>query len=496
MGCPFSAGAKTTALYVLGNLFAFNFNNTVSDFDWSISMMLRNGVPTMRPLLAAFFLFVFVDSAGAQFANFQDVDKVVSADMLTFQSIFRSASSDTVTIAMFGDSQETVPNAGGVDYVPAINFEFNQHFGNTPVSGIAFADSYDSRWLLAGGQNGVIDPSGKNRDSQLLPSQAIGRFDNSRSAGGLLAQLNLDADATTPNFNAPGLEFGRNVRVEVTVRDSIGSGEVDWRVNLQDGDGRNFFGGENIATGVTNLGLGASAGNYLTADLGVFQIPEDHNAVQVIARGADANGVEIAGIRFINEDNPAGIAVESFSAGGYRAYRIEQDHGDAAQALLGIANHDVLALHFGANDSVDRSAVEYREDLVSLIETFREWSGDEEKPIIIFTDADHDTGNSLFRREQFDQFAGVAADVALSLDNVLAVNSRLLAHEIGWRADGDLLDYAGDGVHYTTFGAQTLAEVEVAALVEALSVPEPSSGIILFAGLSLLCLSRRRTLNV
>ena len=425
----------------------------------------------MRNLFIAVVLGLLnPDLISAQFADFRDVDTVVSANLSVFEDLFRQAHSGTVTIAMFGDSQETSDHGGGRDYVPAFNFELNRRYGNTPVSSTAFARSYASRWLLGGSAHGVDQILG-NSEGSILPSQRIGRFDNSPAIGGLLAQLNLDAGSTTPSFDAPGLEFdGRRVRVKLTVRDSIGSGEVRWRANIQDGDGRNYFGGVNIASGTTSLGLGSGDGNYVTADLGVIEIPDGHNSLQLIARGADANGVEIAGIRFYNEDNPVGMAMESFSAGGYKASRLPDDHGNARGAFQNLVDHDIISFHFGANDSINRTPRQFRDDLIEVIEMFRDWSGDADKPVILFTDPDR-VIDFADDRLHFDQYAAVAASIAMSEENVLAVNSRLLAHEIGWRVDANLFQFASDGVHYSTHGAQRLAELEVGALFSALTQP-------------------------
>lgn len=420
------------------------------------------------PLLVLLSVLSANESFG-QFADFRDVDKVVSANMSTFKEIFQEGYKRTVKISLFGDSQETVPHAAGEVYIPALNLELNRRYGNTPVSSLAMPNSYRTRWLLRGAQHGVVESFGRNNSSVLLPSQSIARFINFPRVGGLLAQLNLDASNSPRSDDVDVVEFDtRRVRVQVVIRDSIGSGEVQWRINVQDGDVTNFFGGTDIATGVTDLGLGSTT-DFVTADLGVFEIPEGHNAVQAIARGVDGNGVEIAGIRFLNESSPVGVAVDSFSAGGYRANRLVNVHGDADDAFRAIANNDIIALHFGANDLIDRTAVEYRSDLIEVIEQYRDWSGDDKKPFILFTDADRQVDNA-HDREQFDQFADVAAGIAMSMENVLAVNSRLLAHEIGWHIGGDFTRYVADTVHYNTEGSRVLARLEIDALFEALDI--------------------------
>ena len=61
----------------------------------------------------------------------------------------------------------------------------------------------------------------------------------------------------------------------------------------------------------------------------------------------------------------------------------------------------------------------------------------------------------------------MAAAVALSQNNVLALNTRrLAAEELDWIADTETIDpYLADQVHYTEFGAQELARIEVASLM-------------------------------
>ena len=217
----------------------------------------------------------------AQYSHFLATPRFLSPDIDTFQQLFRSASSGGLRIAMFGDSQETSNGGGGRFYLPALNLEFNLHYENTPESNVAFARSYAAEWLLGGSDFGVS--STQVSGSNLLPSQRVGRFGNAPSHIGLLAQLNLDA-TNTPDINSEALEFNtQNVEVQLIGRGFEGSSEIDWRINVNPTDFRGYFGGTNIASGVTAMGLGSSvSGQYHTESIGVFSVPDGNRAIQVI----------------------------------------------------------------------------------------------------------------------------------------------------------------------------------------------------------------------
>ncbi|MEJ0005146.1 MAG: hypothetical protein WDM77_01825 [Steroidobacteraceae bacterium] len=57
-------------------------------------------------------------SAQASFSTFAQVDYFWTQSPQTFQGIFQAARTQTVRIAILGDSQETNPGGKGQDYIP------------------------------------------------------------------------------------------------------------------------------------------------------------------------------------------------------------------------------------------------------------------------------------------------------------------------------------------------------------------------------------------
>jgi len=456
------------------------------------NLFRKKGLHALPILIVALMSCVCCCStATAQYSTWMNVPALESANKAYFGNLFLQAHTSTVRMAMFGDSQETVPGAGGTVYIPSLNLEFNRIYGNTPESSVAFARSYSNEWLLAGSNAGasLVFTSG----SDLLPSQWVGRFSSSAGELGLLAQLNTTAE-NTPFANRPGFrEFaGNNVTVQIIGRNWIGSSEIAWRVNLQPGDSLNYYGGTNIGSGVTSMGLGNSASGYSSQTVGTFSLGATNDSMQVIARGSGITGADVAGVRFINADNPAGLAIQSFSAGGYTVSQFLNQHADAGDAFRAFGDYDAVMVHFGVNDTAAITALQFASDLQNLIDRMRTWASNPDLAIILMSDPDRE-GLTASQRTQFDMFPGAAAAVALANSNVLAVNSRRLADGIGWTAGGPLFtNYVSDGVHYTTLGGQSLAELEVTAMYSLTSIPEAGCGLVLLMAGTAVALSRRR----
>lgn len=454
----------------------------------SCPILIRAARPALWALGCLFLVPLTAD--GMQYQSWEAVPVLSSASSGRFGEMFRSAQTSGARMAMFGDSQETVPGAGGRFYVPSFNAEFYRRYGNVPESTVSFARSYSDDWLLRGSNAGIDQFITTGPD--LLPSQWIGRFNDSPGETGLLAQLVTTAE-NTPHANTAGQrEFNAsNIGVEVIGRSRPGSAEIAWRVNLQSGDFMNYYGGTDLASGTTSLGLDQAGVGYHTQHLGVFS-RGTHDAIQVIARGAGPAGADIAGVRFLNADNPAGISVQSFSAGGYRVADLVNNHSAAGDAFRAFGEFDAAILHFGANDAATRTALQFASDLQLAIDRLRTWAGNAELPVILLGDPDRD-GLNPQQRMEFDMFAGAAASLSLSGINVLAVNSRRLAHDSGWFVGSpDFTDFVSDGVHYTVLGGQTLAALEVGALYSLAAIPEPSSGMAMLGTALFFCCFRPR----
>lgn len=270
------------------------------------------------------------------------------------------------------------------------------------------------------------------------------------------------------------------------------SSEIAWRVNLQPGDVKSYFNGVNIGSGTTSAQLNQSSGEFVTVNIGTYNLGEN-KAIQAIAQGNSATStVDIAGIRFINAGDPSGVSVQTYSAGGYRAIDFLNNHQNVAAQFNAFVQDDIVAIQYGANDAGSRTAEQFKNDLETLIVRLRDWTGNPDLPILLIADPDRILTAS--QRHEFDQFPAVAAEIALSFENVLALNTRLIASKNGWSVGSDQFGtFVVDGVHYTQFGAQQLAKWQVDSLYSLSTVPEPSAGFT--ALLSFSCLFWRRNRN-
>ena len=76
-------------------------------------------------------------SLGQQtFPSFGEVDFFYSQNPQRFKDLWQAAHSQTVRIAVLGDSQESSPISHGFQYIPLLNYEMWKRFGNSPETPI------------------------------------------------------------------------------------------------------------------------------------------------------------------------------------------------------------------------------------------------------------------------------------------------------------------------------------------------------------------------
>src|SRR3569832_450692 len=106
-------------------------------------------------IIALLGLVSFSSGALPQYANFHDVDLFWSQNPQLFQQLFTTAKTQTVRIAILGDSQETSPTSEGFDYFPRLNYEMWRRYGNTPETPLEGCSNYGggtppADWLMRG----------------------------------------------------------------------------------------------------------------------------------------------------------------------------------------------------------------------------------------------------------------------------------------------------------------------------------------------------------
>ena len=436
-------------------------------------------------------LLAFSTIANAQTPHWSVVPEHVSRDIEVFQQLFQDAATDGLGITVLGDSQETTFAGAGRDYISALNDEFFQQYGNVPKTAFVPPSNFVHGWHLSSTDQGSISTS----DSTVLPGVRVSEISNSSNIQhGFLSHFSTHGGLIDPTPEmSTSLFNGNEIEVELLASTRPGSSEISWRVNANNDQGRGFFGGTDLGTGTTNLGLDRAGLEYEIANLGTYDVGNfDH--IQVIAQGdSPTSSVDLLGARFVNASDTSGVSVQSFSRGGLRVMDFLNDFGDGADLFDAVAgDDDIVALSYGANDGRSRTADQFKAELETLIERIRIWTDNPDLPFVILGDPD----NGLFTesaRQNFDLFPGVAAEIASEFDNVLALNSRLLSSSIGWDIDNPNFNQfvLDDQIHYTPQGAIALARLQVESLTNISAVPEPSSLVVSSA---VICcfLSRRR----
>ena len=143
-----------------------------------------------------------------------------------------------------------------------------------------------------------------------------------------------------------------------------------------------------------------------------------------------------------------------------------EKYGEAG-ALFRAMGFDAAILHFGANDAGRGVTAEtFRADTETLIARIRDWTKDADFPVILMSDP-YRKGLDPMMESEYARYPGALRAIAAADPHVLAVNSRRLMDERGWKADRPdrLAELLMDDVHYTPRGAIELAQAEMGELL-------------------------------
>ncbi|MDA8564210.1 hypothetical protein N9L06_07155 [Mariniblastus sp.] len=423
------------------------------------------------PLVSLLFTCIITPSIGVgqTFPTFDEVDYVTVQDFGVFQDIWDKAETQNVRIALFGDSQETSPGGHGAVFIPALNYEFYQHFGKVGESFVAPGiGSYGggtpaAEWLLQGTPGRYAGTStGTLSSSQLLPGTTSWIFTSAALGQNTL----LNTENTNLNDNSfltsadPLWDSTNEVTATIFGVTREGSDEFSWATSPTNGNSSFFL--PKLLTGTTSMGLDAPAGQILSQDTEVLPF-NGMTRQQLIVKGTGENGAELLGVRFNNLSVPGGVSIQDFAVGGYRTNFFLENHADAGPMLSAFGPWDAILIHTAANDAyaaLGDSAIVYQSNVLDFIEAVRspDWLDNPDQKFILVTDPYRHEGPED-KNFQFDQYAGAIAELALNDPNVMAVNSRRLTQELGWVGDNSSL-YLRDVVHYSSEGAKLLARVE------------------------------------
>ena len=442
------------------------------------------------------------------YATFDQVPYRYALDPSRFNALFNSANSQTVRVAVLGDSQETAPGGGGAVFIPRINYEAWKVYGNMPETTFLNGGSYGgggpyAAWLGQGATASPGPSATRVPADQLLPgafalahSTTNGSTNVNGEQFGQLFKLEQSAGSLPPGSNTPTnlnyFDTSGRVALQVFAATNASSGEIQYRAIPTD-TAQTFYFAPVTTNGTLTMGLQS---NSATAVVKSAITPTldfaGHQYMQVEVNGSDDTKLtDLIGARFVNLDHPQGMVFSSFSAGGYQSSTFIANHSNAGSMFSSLGMNAAI-LHYGANDAGNSvTPDQFKANELAVINMVRQWTGDPNFKFILISDPD-DANLTAAQHAMFDQYVGAQVSIAESDPNVMVVNDRRLADEVGWRiGDPRFTDYVADGVHYTPDGAIELASLEVNAMLT--GVPEPSSICLLtLAGGGLLLRRRRR----
>ena len=421
-------------------------------------------------------------------ADFHSVDFVYSQNPQLFKDLFASAQTQTVRIAILGDSQETSPTSHGYQYFPRLNYEMWKRYGNspeTPMEGcfyFASGQTPPGDWLTMGACTTPGPTATRITASRILPNvvpKAISTLNGSTNiSGGTHGQLtflahnaaSVSTDAQIPTSNDYFNKSG-TVKARIFAATNASSGEVAWQTRPTD----NLFPSYSPAVGqtgtLTPLGLQSGTFDVKAGDTAALTFNGRKYLQLEVFGTSDSTYTDIVGLRFFNQTYPQGVVFDTFSAGGYTAQTFLQNHSNAG-AMFKAQAFTAALIHYGANEAGGVTAAQFQTDITSLISQVRAWAGVASLPVILIADVYETPSPALTTSEQaeYDKYVGAQLAIAQTDANVMVINARRLMEDIGWSASGQPSQYLTDGIHYTANGAIVLAAAEVAAMMNEVNV--------------------------
>ncbi|MFA6046250.1 MAG: SGNH/GDSL hydrolase family protein, partial [Phycisphaerales bacterium] len=384
-------------------------------------------------------------AAGQEFLRFDEAPYVSALEPERFAAIFVAARTTTIKAALIGDSQETSPGGFGYIYVPRLNYEFYRIYGNAPATPLS------SAWVNTGGGQPAADwlirsqaPFPGFAPSRLSPQQILPNIqggasstlggnnvnDNQLYGGNVLLEPDAaDTAAAAAVRGGSYFDTSAGVFIDVFAATNSSSGEVRCSIASAPTHEPSAF-LPPLLTIDTSMGLTDPVLGFRSQRLGPFPVAPG-GYLQATLSGTDPSALtDILALTFTSAARPEGWVVSSLSAGGYKVSDYLANHSESTP-LLAQYHPDVIFLHFGANDAGNgRTPAQFKDDVETLIAHLRAVIGGD-LPVIVFSDP-YTRNLEPEEAANFDRFAGVAFAISQADPLTCAVNSRLLADDIGW----------------------------------------------------------------
>ncbi len=411
---------------------------------------------------------------------FDQVEHSYTKSAALFSGLWTQARTRTVRIALLGDSQETSPEGRGDVYVPRLQYEAWRRYRNVPETVVAGYHSYGGGapfgdWLLRGAAASPGASPTRITAESLLPgiraaahaAPAEPRSVNGQWFGQLMI-LEPDARSVNPAAEIPTTTqyicTQGSVRAEIFAATHPQSGGILYKARPSD----SVPSYDATATIEETAPISLADATFIVKSFTTVPLPlNGQRHLQLELLGSSTSTLtDIIGARFKSDQCPHGIVIQDLSAGGLSTKEFLSAHR-AALLLFRAMGFDAAILHFGANDIGEGATAEmFRTDTERLIMRIRSWANDPNFPVILMSDP-YRGGLSPAMEAEYARYPGVLRAIADADPAVLAINSRRLMDERGWKADqpNRLAELLLDDVHYTPRGAIELAEAEMRTLL-------------------------------
>lgn len=430
-------------------------------------------------------------STGQQtFPSFGEVDFFYTQDPQRFRDLWQAAKSQTVRIAVIGDSQESSPTSHGFQYIPLLNYEMWKRFGNspeTPVVGCVHfggGSSPPGNWLVSGRCATPGPTASRLAPAQILPSVRARAFSSLNgttniTAGtrGQLTMLQQDAIDVDPStdiptdisyFNTSGV-----VKARIFAATNPSSGEVAYQAR-PNATHSPVYSAAVTTAGTLSLGLQSATFAIKSGETSALDFNGNRYMALEVFGTSDTELTDIIGLRFFNETHPEGVVIDTFSLGGYSASWFLRDFTNAGDMFAAFGFRAAI-IHYGANTNGRSTPEQFKDDISDVISRVRAWVGDPTFPVILIADV----YQSRLTPEQLvanDQYVGAQLAIARADSSVMVINARRLTENVGWNpTSGRADEFLEDGVHYTALGAQVLSAAVVAAMMSEIRVSSCAS---------------------
>jgi len=234
---------------------------------------------------------------------------------------------------------------------------------------------------------------------------------------------------------------------------------VAWEIRKHTGSVPNVSGTLVTSGTATNAALNnGSTKSVVKVTTTAFALDPSNKYITLVVKSNTGDPVVVSAVRFRNVSRPRGIAITWMGVGGATSATFQATYNDCGP-LLTAMGLDAMATHYGANDAYSGTgltAAAYKTNIRSLIDRIRQLTG-KSLPCALFNDPWRPEDNST-EATYFDEEGGALAEIADADPLCRFCNTRLVTEKLGWCKASEDLTGISDGGAWTVTTAYTTSQ--------------------------------------